>query len=347
MKNNYIKLIVRLLLATIPGLLLLIFYISTDPFHVIYTYNYCSSVRTPVGLDKDYETTECFIQNNPVYHYNSFIFGSSRSLFYKAAHWEKYIKEASAFHFDASGESIYGINLKVRFLDKEQVMIKNALIVLDGDILKQVKNSQSHLFITDPAVSGQSKLSFHAAFISTFLNYNFLFAYIDLLLSKRVKPYMVRNNLFMDTDNPISYDCTSNEVVYTKYDSLINKSPELFYTINRSKGFYQRPITQQYSSPVVAETQAAMLNEIRDIFKKDGTDYKIVISPLYDQRKLNPKDLAMLNQIFGAENVFDFSGKNDWTQDFHNYYENSHYRPNIADSVMKSVYTDKSKNGSE
>jgi hypothetical protein len=81
-----------------------------------------------------------------------------------------------------------------------------------------------------------------------------------------------------------------------------------------------------------------MLLEIADIFKKNKTNYKLVINPLYDQVKLNQQDLDILIKLFGKENVHDFSGINFITNDYHNYYENPHYRPHIADYIMGEIY---------
>jgi hypothetical protein len=38
-----------------------------------------------------------------------------------------------------------------------------------------------------------------------------------------------------------------------------------------------------------------MLKNIKDIFAKHHTNYKIVVSPLYDQIQMNPNDLDLLN----------------------------------------------------
>ena len=74
------------------------------------------------------------------------------------------------------------------------------------------------------------------------------------------------------------------------------------------------------------------------IFARQGTSVQIIISPLYNQIRLNPNDLQCLKQLFGSDNVNDFSGPNLWNTDLHNYYEASHYRPHVAVAVMDSVY---------
>ena len=63
-----------------------------------------------------------------------------------------------------------------------------------------------------------------------------------------------------------------------------------------------------------------------------------MISPLYDQVKFNPEDLSVLQEVFGHNQVFDFSGVNEFTTSKYNYYETSHYRPHVANEIMKKVY---------
>jgi hypothetical protein len=66
--------------------------------------------------------------------------------------------------------------------------------------------------------------------------------------------------------------------------------------------------------------------------------FTIVISPLNDQIRLNASDLATLQTIFGQNRVYDFSGKNAWSENCGNYYESSYYRPLIGDSILTILY---------
>ena len=59
---------------------------------------------------------------------------------------------------------------------------------------------------------------------------------------------------------------------------------------------------------------------------------------MYDQKKLNIEDLSILNALFGKENVFDFSGINQITNNLYNYYETSHYRPHVAKKIIDEIY---------
>ena len=80
-----------------------------------------------------------------------------------------------------------------------------------------------------------------------------------------------------------------------------------------------------------------MLKEIKRLLLKNKTKFKVVLSPLYEQTKFNPHDLQILKYVFG-KNLYDFTGKNRFTDKITNYYESSHFRPSVGDSIMKIIY---------
>ena len=49
-------------------------------------------------------------------------------------------------------------------------------------------------------------------------------------------------------------------------------------------------------------------------------------------------DILTLTKIFGTENVFDFSGINEYTQDYVNFYDINHYRSDIAKDIVRVLY---------
>ena len=93
-----------------------------------------------------------------------------------------------------------------------------------------------------------------------------------------------------------------------------------------------------YCEPVIKESQRQMLAEIKKIFTKHHTSYRIVISPQYDQIKFNPEDLRYLEDLFGKDFVFDFSGRNILTENYKNYYDKFHYRPQVSRQIMEIIY---------
>src|SRR5450432_2365162 len=150
----------KLLLFSIPFLIFIGVYFYLDPFKVVKHYNsyYHSGRPNYISLNKDFISTENWINHHAQYDYDSYIFGNSRSMFYEIATWKNYIGEDSekCYHFDASGESIYGISKKFSFLSAQKAKIKNVLIVMDQGVLNKADNSAGHLFLKDPRLSGQN-----------------------------------------------------------------------------------------------------------------------------------------------------------------------------------------------
>ncbi len=329
------KILLKILLATFPIFIILGVYFYNDPFKVLYHYdNYLQKDGIQyVVLNRDYISTETFINNYPKYQYDSYIFGNSRSGYYSIADWEKHIHSTRCYHFDASGESLYGIERKINLLHERQIPIKNALIVFDQEAISIVKNNPDDAVVLqkDPLLTGENKLDYQVANLKSFFDVTFLKAYFSFLVTHK-PDVRILNNI------PTHYEGTINELTYPAYETVIANNADSFYTA-RAHVFYQRTNMLHYAPPVIKKEQLALLEHIRSIFEEDHTNYRIVISPLYNQIKIDPRDLQALDSLFGKQNVYDFSGINDITENSHNYYENSHYRPLVAKQIMDSIYS--------
>jgi hypothetical protein len=332
------KFLFKILISLIPFFILLLVYIASDPFKVIRRYDsfYPPGIKGSVGLDKDYVSTTTFDNNYQKEKYNSFIFGASISFFFQVSDWKKHLDGNShCYHFDATGESLYAMQKKIAYIDSKNIKIKNALVILDYLTLILNKPRTGHIYAISPHLENNKNLfSFHFTFLKAFFSPKFLYAYIDYKLSGKVKPYMQKNHLL--DDRPIVYDNITNEMQFVYFEELISKGK--YYTEERKKLFFQRDTIQTYSPVAIAEDQKRMLQNIFDVFLKHKTNYKIIISPGYNQIKLNTLDLDYLNQLFGRKNVFDFSGINKFTNDYNDYYETMHYRPHVAREIMKVIY---------
>ena len=340
MNKPILNFIAKLALLSAPIILLVVFYVTTDPFKVVYKYSayYESGKPSTVILNRDYVSTEMFLKNDPVYHYEAFIFGNSRSLFWQIEDWKSYIRTDQCFHFDASGESIYGIYQKFNLLTQRKVSIKHAIIILDSETLKTVENSRGHLLLKHPLLSGQSWLSFQMEYLKTFFSGKFLLAYIDYKLTGKIKPYMTENYIL--DNRPMDYDIKWNQIKFTYFEKIISDNRDSYYE-PRSKIFFSRDQVQEASPAVISDKQKEMLLTIRKIFEQNHTDYRIVINPLYDQKKFSQIDLEYLKTLFGKDHVFDFSGINSITRDKYNYYEESHYRPQVSRKMLSVMYSEK------
>jgi hypothetical protein len=216
------------------------------------------------------------------------------------------------------------------------VKISNSLIILDFSILCKIDEKKEHICLSHPALSNQNMISFQLEFFKVFLSPKFFKAYLDFKISHQVKDYM--KNDFLLSDLPYKYIEKNNEIQFENFDKQIHTDKSLYYNEKKMKVFYKRDSIQKFSQKVILETQYKMLSEISDILKKNKTNYKIIINPLYDQMKLNNDDILLLYRLFGKNNVFDYSGINFITNDYQNFYETSHYRPPIAEYIMKEIY---------
>lgn len=316
-------------------------YVVFDPFQVLYKYDTYLSDNEVVklGKNKDYISTTTFINNiqQKKIKYDSFIFGNSRSIFYEVDDWKKHIDTSSqCYHFDANGEGIFAISKKIEFIKKKGLVLKNTLLFVDYKTLSQTKPATgNHLFLMTPILlDNKNFINFHITFLRTYLKPKFLMGYLDYKLLKQLRPYMLKGQIF--EDNPIKYDLVTNEVQFNYFEQLIEAGK--YYTPERMAVFYPRDSGETTQAPVIGDAQKNILTNIHDTFIQDSTIYKIIIHPLYDQKKLSPVDVDYLRTLFGKDNVFDFSGSNAITNDYKNYYENSHYRPHVARQILANIY---------
>ena len=318
-----------------PLLLVIGSYFIYDPFRVLYHYDNLYKDFL-VNINRDYASSQLFIQNNPSNRYDSFIFGSSRTMAYHTKEWKKHFKDSiHPYVFDASSERAMGIWTKIKFLDKEQVPIKNALIIICTD-QNFTYNQQADglLFVRHPKVdSTKNFLQFQAVFFSNYLKDYFFIRYLDHKILDKQNKQFSKNMEFIE----VFVDSISNDLYRTDLNLRIEEDSLQYYEqVNHF--FYERNNQVQYSEDQIDERMQGMFKDIKAIFDKHKTNYKIVISPLYSQSKINNHDLDFLNRIFGSQQVHDFSGINSITNNKFNYYENSHYRPSVGKFIMDSIY---------
>ena len=305
------RFILYLLLFLLPIGVFYAPYFIGDPFKVLRTYHlYYPEDGSPLWFNNNrgYVSTMMYLQNKDTYQWDSFIFGSSRSGYYRIAHWKQYIAKGSkCFHFDGYGDSLYNIYKKLKFIDGKSP-INNALFCIDEMTLWQASPETGHLWVTAPVQENYENWTlFHMANIRAYSQWNFIRSYIVFSLTHQIKPYMVENGV-IDTVPHGAYDITTNECGTTlPLPYLYTDSAR--YTPERMATFYQRPKEQQYCRPCLKQPHIQMLTEMKEILERNHTNYQFVINPVYDQKKLAPQDMAILQDLFG-DHLYDFSGKN-------------------------------------
>ncbi len=320
--------LLRIICFLIPFFVVCIVYFITDPFRVLYTYD---DLYKGVygGVNRDYVSTEKFLKNYDKEKYNSFIFGSSRTLAFKTNYWVKHLPAgAKPFVFDASRESIFGIYKKFVLLEKMHVPVKNALLIFcpDATFIRDV-NDFDIMYIKDPKISLESQLFFQYKFFEAYFTKFYFFNDI-------------KNRLLNPPPGNLWADPITNDLYLASFDKQIKEDSIGYYKNDEWKTIVLNK-TIDTTKSIITPKAEDMMKYILSVLKKNNTSYKIVISPLYNKLRFNVLDLVKIKNMFGAENVYDFSGSNDITNNNSNYYEQRHFKYFVGTRIMDKIYKNK------
>ncbi len=175
-------------------------------------------------------------------------------------------------------------------------------------------------------------MEFYKRFILAFLNPSFLYHYQRMRWGG-IEP-AEEINFFWDPG--FRFTESTGDIDYVRMDSMIAADSLYYYQEYRAGTFYTRkPDT---ASQVLDTEGIAQIRRIQSVLIDQGSDYRVVISPNYDQQAINSADLDILYNCLGRDRVFNFSGQSQMTDEIGNYYEERHFKPFIARWIMDSIY---------
>ena len=341
--NNPLKtFVLRVALFFSPILIFAIWYLIADPFSVIYNYGNDAYANKPTFVkNREWITMAALEQSKDRYHYDTFIFGNSRSIFWEIKDLKEYLPDKNPFHFDASSEDLYGVKEKLTYLCDNNYNIQNAIILLDRRVITRETQRIAPLFNRAPAlVKNKPVLLSHMEMFSSIVSHpQLIIAYCDYTIFGKKRDYI---KSLLETEENYCYNVEGNQLSLTYFENLISKNPNSFYNEEKMSQFYYRDTTTvTYTDILIKEEQYSILKDIKNILADNDIKYTIVLNPLYDMLAINPKDKQILTEIFGEDKLHDFSGNNFITRDYFNYYENGHYRPHAAKMIMESIFSNK------
>lgn len=278
-------------------------------------------------------STKKLLKNKTI-NYNSFVFGSSRSTGIYACYLQKKIPNSVFFHYGNWNETIGGIYAKLRLVDSLGYKIDNAFIYFDTDFTFAGNGNCSpadHYLITQ-----QSKFSYYKKHFNSFYK-NFSMSKLKILLGLEVNGKVFPNKTSDLYTNDYNHVCSSPKVIENYNNILTSQEHKNSIDSMKASGFlYQRPDSLIYNPQKISENEELMLKKMLGIFNKHNTNYSIVITPVYDQHKFHPDDSTLLYSLFG-ENIYDFSGVNEFTKNEYNYPDRKHFQPYITKIIIDSV----------
>lgn len=330
--GRFLKWIGILLLT--PLLLLAAIYFIADPYKTLHPFSLTYFDNT----NRDYLSSELFITNYPEQAYDSYIFGSSRGGGINTYHWKKYLPEGSSvFLFQAWSETITGIDQKISYIDEHQYSLRNALVLIDipGSFAKSQLPTEA-MSIKDPRFSGQPRWVFQAILLFDFFQKpsEWVRALRNLLHPHR--PYIVFDVVSNDWEKGnrnIDVD------ILPRQDSLRNLSR------TAKAAFFKNYVDNPHAAipsddSEIDESLVRKMIHIRDVFQRHNTDYRIIITPgyCYQYPPISSRNLELIQSIFGAKNVFNFSERIELTSDYNNFADPNHFGLRIGWQMIEEIY---------
>ena len=327
------------LLALSPVLLLVAFYVARDPFHVVKPYKgqvYNPGDTISLTVNWGHVTVESYKYFDPQGQFDSFIFGSSLSGYYRIKDWAPHLPaDAHPFHFNASRETLYGILNKLHWLTDRGVKIKNALIIMEDEMLMRRPLDSDVLFVQHPSTAREvSWWKFHQLYFNAFRRPEIV-AYL-LCPGPMTQRVLEEGYATTDITNRIE---PINEGYYAWADSVIAVNPSEFFTPEHVRT-YSLPLKEMPCQEKINSTVSILLSEIQRVLEQQGTDYHIIIPPHYGYEAIDSRDLYKLEQVFGQSRVHDYSHDPELGSDLHYYYDDGHLIAQECARLIDSAYHD-------
>ncbi len=326
----FARFIKRVIIFGIPVVLLVISYFLFDPFHVLQSYDQYGSNYLKT-FNRNRMSTELFLINNPKYKFKSFVFGSSRSSAFRTQTWAKFINDPTPYHFDSFNDNISGIRGKMEFINKQGNKLENVLLVFDKDTFsEQFEESNSIVHHKDYRWTDENIISYQLKFFKAYFMKQYFVHFLDLKMNNTYRPAMEEFFKFK-----YYYEAPFNNFLFPDNEKQI-KSDSLNYY--KKPEFLNRNQNPKSLDSMIKTHHVADLIAVKKLLVKNKSNYKVVFSPIFDQRSLNARDKKWLISLFGEDKFFDYSGKNKFTNDISNYYEPSHFTPRVGEGILSEIY---------
>ncbi len=336
-RHTFKRFVLLSLLALLPVFLLAALYVIRDPFHVVKPYKgkvYNPGDTIALTINWGHVTVESFKYFDPQGHFDSFIFGSSLSGYYRIKDWQPHLPtDAHPFHFNATRETLVGILNKLNYLTSRGVQVKHALIIMEDEMLRRRPLDGDVLFVQHPETAPEvSWWDFHRLYFNAFRRPEL----VGYLLFPDLMAQTVLDKGYATTDITTRIE-PINEGYYAWADSVIAVNPDAFFTQEHIDK-YTLPPMQLPCPPKIHGWVTNTLLEIARILHEQACDYQIIIPPHYGYEAIDSQDLFTLENIFGQERVHDYSHDPEMGSQLRHYYDDGHLIAQDCARLIDSAY---------
>lgn len=264
-------------------------------------------------------------------NYNTFIFGSSRSIPLYACYIKHKVFNDSSnirpFHFANWGERIGGICKKLEYLDSKGFALDNIIILLDNNIC----------FLHNGALKqDESPILANKSWLQNASNhFLYFFYYSGENLPKNMRIFCGFENkidkMFVDPyTNDLNHYCPKEKSAFEHLFITPQQVIKLRKELPKRAGYVIKQPDR------INKIILGYLARIKKTLTKHHSRYAILFSPMYNQRTFGDKDDKLLNTLFN-KHIIDFSGVNRITNSQNEYADITHYYPSIGKKMIDSL----------
>ena len=337
-KHLKIALLCKTLALAMPFLFLLGSFVVVDPFMIIKDYKDYDHPRANFGLQNlGYISWLKFKKNNPSKHYDSFILGASCTLTYQSEYWKEYIN-GRVFRLPSNDENLYEIVNLLEALEKQpHQKIRNILIVSEPRLLAIDEETKGIMHTFPREVSGRSMFSLGTDYIKGFFSMPFNYSYMKYVVSRMIGR---KTGDSAENNQGIADTKTNDDLSISQREADINSKGLLIYYNEKKEVFAGVDTMRRETMPALfGDSQIALLKRVNAVAQRHKTNLKIAIGPNLETGYMNPKDDAILREIFGDKNVVNYNvPAHKDLEKKENFYDKVHYRPHIAKQILRDLY---------
>jgi len=339
-KPGYKRFVLLTLLALMPVMGYVGLYLALDPFRVVHPYRGVSVEPGDVVEripNKRYVAIEGLKFYNARCHYDSFIFGSSLSSNFTAAAWKRHLPAgASVYHFTAGAEPLEGIRDELRYLFDHGYRVSHALLVMDEEMFSRPTRYDEMPYVPHYDVSPEvTWLDFQRVHFNAFRDPEIL---LHSLMPTRGNERLIEEGKMQPVPSG-GRDELANEDSSAGLDSIILEDPDAYYG---QMQWLVDMVPQPNPMPLaIGEKAAALLQEIAGLLRSHRVDYVVIVPPRFRTQALQLPDHALLCEIMGRNNVFDYSGDSVLVHDLHSYYDGIHILTHRCSELIDRCYAER------
>ncbi|HZF69982.1 hypothetical protein [Sulfuricurvum sp.] len=315
------KFVIYILLLTLSfGTIIGLINYVIDPFNIFET----------KFLPFQYQRNERFIKikylDTHHTHFNSYLIGSSRIGTTNPKVLETYIANSKFYNMTLSSATLSDELRHIRYMISAGYRIKNLYLQIDlnNNMTSYLYPTSDYLRKPHPHITGES-LSLY---------------YLDYLLNPfptNTKGKIVKN---LEGKNDDNYDLLLGNWNRPEKDKKISQNCSNFI---KSEPTFNMPVNPKVKNTYTKINMLALKNII-ELSKKNNINLILFTTP-HNHNYLDiiyeKEYYIFLKELLNITDYWDFSGYNSITTNDCNYYDSSHYTPQIGNLIAAKIFNDK------